>query len=77
MSAYTAMTSSHNLALAGANVAFTGFPFNGSFSATASPVPQGKMLRSVSAFPAGSTTYRDTVEIILANNSNNSFSLFA
>ena len=57
MSAYAAMTSSHNLALAGANVAlaklyrdttwgtaspstvsqtFTGIPFNGTFSATAS-----------------------------------------
>jgi hypothetical protein len=98
MSAYTAMTASHNLALAGANVglaklyrdttwgstgpstlsqSFTGLPFNGSFSATASLVPQGKMLRSVSAFPSGGTTYRDTVEIILANNANNSFSLFA
>jgi hypothetical protein len=98
MSAYAAMTASHNLALAGANVglaklyrdttwgssgpstvsqSFTGVPFNGSFSATASLVPQGKMLRSVSAFPAGGTTYRDTVEIILANNTNNSFSLFA
>jgi len=98
MSAYTAMTASHNLALAGANVglaklyrdttwgspgpstvsqSFTGLPFNGSFSATASLVPQGKMLRSVSAYPAGGTTYRDTVEIILANNTNNSFSLFA
>jgi hypothetical protein len=98
MSAYTAMTASHNLALAGANVGlaklyrdttwgssgpstvsqtFTGIPFNGSFSATASVVPQGKLLRSVSAFPAGGSTYRDTVEIILGNNTNNSFTLFA
>jgi hypothetical protein len=98
MSAYTAMTASHNLALAGANVGlaklyrdttwgssgpstvsqtFTGIPFNGSFSATASVVPQGKLLRSVSAFPAGGSTYRDTVEIILSNNTNNSFTLFA
>lgn len=98
MSSYAAMTASHNLALAGANVglanlyrdtawgssgastvsqSFTGIPFNGSFSATASLVPQGKMLRSVSACPAGGTTYRDTVEIILASSSNNSFSLFA
>jgi hypothetical protein len=56
---------------------FSGFPFNGSFSATASLVPQGKMLRSVSAFPSGGTTYRDTVEVILGFSSNNSFSLFA
>ena len=98
MSAYAAMTSSHNLALAGANVAlaklyrdttwgtasastisqtFTGIPLNGTFSATALVVAQGKMVRSVSAFPAGGSTYRDTVEVILANNANNSFSLFA
>jgi hypothetical protein len=98
MSAYTAMTASHNLALAGANVglarlyrdttwgssgtstisqSFTGYPFSGSFSATASLIPEGKMLRSVSAFPSGGTTYRDTVEVILASSSNNSFSLFA
>jgi hypothetical protein len=98
MSAYAAMTASHNLALAGANVglaklyrdttwgssgsstvsqSFTGLPFNGSFSATASLVSQGKMLRSVSAFPAGGTTYRDTVEVTLNTNASNSFSLFA
>ncbi len=98
MSSYAAMTSSHNLALAGTNVAlaklyrdttwgsagastisqtFTGLPFNGTFSATASVVAQGKMVRSVSAFPAGGKTYRDTVEVIVGNNANNSFSLFA
>jgi len=98
MSSYTAMTSSHNMALAGANVglarlyrdttwgtsgaatitqSFTGFPFNGSFSTTASLVPQGKLVRSVSAFPSGGTTYRDTVDVILVNNGTNSFSLFA
>ena len=98
MSAYSSMTASHNLALAGANVglaklyrdttwgssgsstvsqSFSGLPFNGSFSATASLVSQGKMLRSVSAFPAGGTTYRDTVEVILNTSASNSFSLFA
>jgi hypothetical protein len=98
MSAYTMMTASHNLALAGANVglaklyrdttwgssgsstvsqSFTGLPFNGSFSTTASLVSQGKMIRSVSAVPAGATTYRDTVEVILNSNASNSFSLFA
>jgi len=98
MSSYTAMTSSHNLALAGANVglsrlyrdttwgtsgaatitqSFSGIPFNGSFSTTASLVPQGKLVRSVSAFPSGGTTYRDTVDVILVNNGTNSFSLFA
>jgi hypothetical protein len=56
---------------------FSGLPFDGSFSATASLVSQGKMLRSVSAIPAGGTTYRDTVEVILNTSANNSFSLFA
>ncbi len=98
MSAYTAMTASHNLALAGANVglaklyrdttwgssgsstvsqSFAGPAFIGSFSATASLVSQGKLLRSVSAYPAGGTIYRDTVEVVLNSNANNSFSLFA
>jgi hypothetical protein len=98
MSAYSGMTASHNLALAGANVAlsrlyrdttwgssgtssftqsFSGFPFTGSFTATASIVPQGKLMRAVSSYPAGGTTYRDTVEVIMASASNNSFSLFA
>jgi hypothetical protein len=56
---------------------FSGLPFNGSFAATASLVSQGKMLRSVSAYPAGGTTYRDTVEVILNTSASNSFSLFA
>ncbi|HTY60263.1 MAG TPA: hypothetical protein VMF59_15680 [Bacteroidota bacterium] len=56
---------------------FTGYPFTGSFTASASLVPQGKLMRAVSYFPAGSSTYRDTVDVILTSASNNSFSLFA
>jgi len=98
MSAYAAMTASHNLALAGANAAlsrlyrdtswgssapvtmtqsFSGSPFDGSFTATVSPVPGGKLLRSVSSSFVDGNAYGDTVDVTVASSSDNSFSLFA
>ncbi|MEW6509788.1 MAG: hypothetical protein AB1428_02385 [Bacteroidota bacterium] len=98
MSTYNAMTASHNLALAGANVGLAKFyrdttwgstgtesvtqsfdsgPLQGSFTAYAYKIPQGKMMRSVSTYAVNGTTYRDTIEVILSTQTSNSFSLFA
>jgi len=56
---------------------FSGTPFNGSFTATVSVVPGGKLLRSVSSSFVDGQTYRDTVDVTMASSSDNSFSLFA
>lgn len=98
MSTYNGMTASHNLALAGANVAlsrlyrdttwgssgtasvtqsFASGPFTGTFTASVFPSGAWKMVRAVSSYPAGATTYRDTIEVALSNNIANTFSLFA
>jgi hypothetical protein len=98
MSTYNVMTASHNLALAGANVAlaklyrdttwgssgtatltqsFSGNSFTGSFTASAFKAGAWKTVRSVSSYPVGGTTYRDTIEVSLSNNITNTFTLFA
>ena len=56
---------------------FTGGQFLGTFTVSAFKAGAWKTLRSVSVYPAGGVTYRDTIEVSLSNNIVNTFTLFA
>jgi hypothetical protein len=56
---------------------FASGPFLGTFTVSAFRAGLWKTVQSVSAYPAGGTTYRDTIQVSLSNNITNTFTLFA